>query len=164
MRCALENASPAAGMTGLDPSGVSGSREVNVSLALSAVIVEARDVRVHTIERRRLNAGVEVGRLTDMASCRHPSRSSIFTNDMRPEAKPCSSTRRDRPSIWTIKNRGSVGIGGGGAGSKVGATEGRGLRGADGDCAQYLCLHEDPTPHARRECYSLHFMRALATR
>src|SRR5258705_7877778 len=39
---ALENATPAAGMTGLDPGGVSGSREVNVSLALSAAIVEAR--------------------------------------------------------------------------------------------------------------------------
>ena len=51
---ALENAAPAAGMTGLDPGGMSGSREVNVSLALSAVVMEARDVRVHTIERRHL--------------------------------------------------------------------------------------------------------------
>ena len=54
-----------------------------------------------------------MGRLTDMVSIRYPSRSSIrFTNGMRPEANPCSSTTRDRPSIWTIRNRRCVGIGG----------------------------------------------------
>ena len=58
---ASQDAAPAAGLPGLDPSGVSGPGKVDVRLALAAVVVEARDVGAYAIERRHLERGSRRG-------------------------------------------------------------------------------------------------------
>ena len=81
--------------------------KVNVAAAARGCSNGSRECRA---ERRRTppsgtRASTSAGRLTSAPSGSRRSRSSALTNGMRPVASACSSTVRDKPSIWTISRR-----------------------------------------------------------